>query len=535
MKKDNKMDELDKHIPDDFWRKAFDEASETPPPRVWASIERQLDESNGPKVIPLWSTGLVTSQPAIWWGTGIAATLALLFVGWWSMNTQSTAPLTRIQASHSTENVASAPATSPNLAVPKLSDQGTESAKENSHSRQTSAQPLVASAQQALTRTNRKSANGVVAQTTLTQALKANSVLATKTMVAGNTPALRTSSARSAIDATLPAADRMAVASFTSARSIAEPEIREKQADVLAFESLTGKPLRLRSLGPIQRIVWFQPAELALAPELVKEKRKSKEKWASVSVMPGAFNPTVSLQSGITNPSIANTRTNQSAVSSRANFSVAYQAGAGMQLTDRWSVESGIGYLAGHSTVEAPTQASSVAYNQGISAEKNVVVNNLYVDALRNSITNKGVNAASPSNSDLLGNNNYLTQTSYSGQGRQTLTNDYQYMQVPVQVGYQLRPRKRLSLAVLGGLVTNIFVRNTVGNDVVINTKDGVYRPVSLAATMGARFRYRPSGRWSASLAGLYQPSLESGTRTESQVQSRPTSTGMSFGLDYHF
>ena len=57
----------------------------------------------------------------------------------------------------------------------------------------------------------------------------------------------------------------------------------------------------------------------------------------------------------------------------------------------------------------------------------------------------------------------------------------------------------------------------------------------SLAATMGARFRYQPTGQWSASLAGSYQPSLGPVTQASSQVQSRPTTAGMTFGVDYHF
>jgi hypothetical protein len=131
--------------------------------------------------------------------------------------------------------------------------------------------------------------------------------------------------------------------------------------------------------------------------------------------------------------------------------------------------------------------------------------------------------------------NRNTVQNTYSLQTRQSLTNDYQFVQVPVQVGYQLRPRKRLGLALVGGFLSNIFVRNTVGNELIITNKDGVYRPVSWAATLGARVRYRPSRQWSASLAGVYQPSLGFGTRPQSAVQSQPTSTGMSFGINYHF
>ncbi len=55
------MSDVEKNIPDDFWRNAFDEAAETPPPRVWDAIERRLDESGGPKVLPLWAGGVASS------------------------------------------------------------------------------------------------------------------------------------------------------------------------------------------------------------------------------------------------------------------------------------------------------------------------------------------------------------------------------------------------------------------------------------------------------------------------------------------
>ena len=262
-------------------------------------------------------------------------------------------------------------------------------------------------------------------------------------------------------------------------------------------------------------------------------------------MMPGAFNPAVTVQSMQSVPnSFADASTlnsgyaNQPSVSSRANFSVAYQAGAGIQLTERWSVESGVGYLAGHSTVVSPVQTAALN-SQSADVTNSGQQANLYVDALRTSSLRSAGNALINNSmagfSNLPVNSRYAVQNSYNPQTRQVLTNNYQFVQVPIQVGFQLRPRKRLSLALLGGLLSNIFVRNTVGDNLVITTRDGVYRPVSWAATLGARFRYRPSRQWSASLAGVYQPSLGPGTRPESAVQTRPTSTGLSFGVDYHF
>jgi hypothetical protein len=223
-------------------------------------------------------------------------------------------------------------------------------------------------------------------------------------------------------------------------------------------------------------------------------------------------------------------------VYSRASFSVAYQAGAGLQLNEHWSVESGVGYLVGRSTVESP--ARTIGNSLIGTNNPTVALSNLYADALQNSLYSTATANGQKASSDYLNYTNssqYLARSNYNDQTRQTLANNYRYVQMPVQVGYQLRPRKRLSLALLGGLLTNVFVRNTVDDDLVVTTKDGVYRPVSWAAIMGARFRYRPSRQWSASLAGTYQPSLGLGTRPGSEVLSRPTSTGVSFGVDYHF
>ena len=313
----------------------------------------------------------------------------------------------------------------------------------------------------------------------------------------------------------------------------------------LSFELLNTSALRLRGPGSIQRIVWLSPAE-PTESVAVRPSGKKREVWASVSLMPGAFNPSVAVRSAQPSFTKANTNTlnntnpTQPSVNSRANFSMAYQAGAGVQLNEHWSVESGVGYLAGRSTVESPVQTSVANFQStGIAPSAYSGQNsNLYVDALRSRAFNPSAAADNSiaGFSGAMDYSRYSTQNnSYNPQTRQSLSNDYQFVQVPVQVSYQLRPRKRLGLALLGGFLSNIFVRNTVGNELVISAKDGVYRPVSWAATMGARFRYRPSRQWSASLAGVYQPSLGLSTRPESAVQSRPTLTGLSFGIDYHF
>ena len=538
------MDELEKKMPNDAWQKVFDEAAETPPPRVWDAIEHRLDEANDTRILPLWGAGIATSRPLVW-GMSMAAAVALLLVGWWIMHspqpkqpgiaaTQPTNPMTPVaqSANETLPNSAGNPSLANQLSTVLAREQASGSANDSKIVEQaTRSGNEVRQVQQSLART---------AETYTSVAIAIALPDLYKQSVTVNDGIIGPSS--------MPAS-RIRAAALTDERRMASPTLSLVNTnESMATRQLRSKQLRLRGLGQIQRTVWFRPDEVFAQPEMPQAKHKTHDTWASASAMPGAFNPMVSVQavaSGFGNSYALDMRNSQFAgsttrqpVNSRASFSMVYQAGAGVQLTDRWSLESGVGYLVGRSTVETPVQtaATSLAPANDLST-----AGNLYVDALRSSSHGRDALAGTAQSqlnfTNIAANNgNYLAvQTTYSDQSRKTLTNDYQYVQVPVQVGYELRPRKRLRLAVLGGLITNIFVKNTVANNVEITAKDGVYRPIALAATVGVRVRYRPPGQWSASLAGVYQPSLSAGTRADSQVQSHPTSTGMSLGVDYHF
>ncbi|GAB3796091.1 hypothetical protein GCM10028819_13130 [Spirosoma humi] len=531
------MDELDKNLSDDFWRKTFEDASEMPPPRVWGTIEQRLDESSGPKVLPLWGTGLASSRSLIW-GAGMAAAVALLLVGWWAVNFQSTKQLAAqeqpIDQANNVANSHSEPSTATDASPTSHARRAQTDAVASTTAKSVvkSAQPINGLRSRAAA-TAAQNAQPLVAQTDPKSARGGHSQH-------GPTVLMAASAAQQTLEH--PESRRSSNLTATTSYPSGSQSFIATDASVqntVVFNKLIGKPLRMRRPGSIQRIVWIRPMDLETEPEVNKSKRQPRELWASVNMMPGSFNPMVSvrsMQSSFSNTALASANvSSQSSVSSRANYSMAYQAGAGVQLSERWSVESGIGYLSGHATVE--TTGQSLATGQmDLLANRIGTGGNAYIDALRNS----SQNVKFANNAPQASYNNTIAYVSPSyvpsaNQTIQTVNNDYQYVQVPVQVGYQLRPRKKLSMAVIGGLLTNIFVKNTVGDALVVTNKDGVYRPVSLAATMGARLRYRPTRQWSASIAGMYQPALESSTKADAQVQGRPTSAGMSFGVDYHF
>ena len=511
-------------MPDDFWRKLFDDASETPPPRVWDAIEHHLNESNSSKILPLWGAGLASSR-FLGWSIGAAASVALILAGWWLLRTpanqqpvsiaQRTASIVSDRAS-STSNLASRSSrtlstpTAPSVAA------NTKSVERLTNAHTTLEQPAsITSA--------RRQPEGSSTPIALVPAEQTRLANRESSSTAPSQPSLSTPFPSIPTAPAPPLLNKSSIESASVAesnRAIANGLSFSKNNTANLFEPIMSKSLRLRRSEQIQRIVWFRPAELPTAPETIKSKRKTRDVWASANIMPGAFDPHISVRSAmaantsnyvaldaVRSTQVANT--NQSSVASRPSFSIGYQANVGMQVSDHWSIESGIGYLVGRSTIETPAQLPTASFASSNSA---------YSNSLSNTATAS-----------------YLTVSNYTSQTRQSTANNYQYVQVPVQVGYQLRPRKKLGLALLGGLITNIFVKNTIDNEVVITAKDGIYRPISLAASIGARFRYRPSRQWSASLAGVYQSSLGLGTQPDSQVQIRPTSAGMSFGVDYHF
>jgi hypothetical protein len=522
------MNEFDKN-PDEFWRSAFDDAAETPPPRVWDAIEHRLNEPDETGIVPLWGTGFFANR-LVSWGMGVAATVALLLVGWWL----SQSPEARQSvASHQPRPSATKPTQQDAIAM-------------NQTLRRRSSMSLAPGPNGQQQRNSTVHTDASSAKTAqLAQQARSASV---RLREAGRSSSEKFPDNQPDDQIAMDASPISPAPSVLLSSSVAKPlvtkslvDVPEEAPDQVAFlaQTLSPRPMTLRSAGQIHRIVWVHPYEAPQEPVLTESKRSSREHWVSLNAMPGSFNPGVSVQA--TQPALASAygfniaSPSQPSVKNRAEFSMAYQANAGVQLNNRWSVESGVGYLAGHATIDSPSEsypASMLSFGKA----SGMPANTLYTDVLRQSIQrNTAVSSDNAVASNWGASSVYSSLYAYDPQTRQTLTNDYQFIQVPIQVGYQLRPRKRLGLALLGGFLTNIFLRNTVDNQLVIKPEDGIYQPVTLAAAMGARFQYRSSQRWSASLAGMYQPTLGLATKSGSGVQSSPTTTGMSFGVDYHF
>ncbi len=517
----------------DAWQRAFDEAAETPPPRVWNAIERQLDAGDRVRVVPLWTQ----ARP---WLTGIAATVALLLTGWWAIHRGTGTPTTRplsartlpsaVKTQVSTQSrdqLVSGLATAtprtrsgmsgekqypsrriaetvgPNIPAGLLIAKAEPVTPQTESAASLELQQTKASGISRLTAVRPMTAPGPGSRMEVAHPLTVNAVITTGS-VAFSRPALN---------------------GLTSSYNPLATAGDERST--MMINKLTGKPFRNRTFA-IQRVVWYRNDDpLISIPE--QSKPTTRETWASLSVMPSVFDPATAVRSIFSSAVASNayslaagSSTSAPTFSSQSGAAITVQAAMGRQLTDRWSVEGGVGYLQARSTVISPVQVTGYAgaqtlYETVVSRHSSVLASALYD---LSASQDKG----------------YVTPLFPYSSGRQEqVRNDYTYVQVPVQVGYQLRPRRRLGLSLLGGLLTNWFFRNNVGESLVVKPGDGVLRPLTVAGTAGARFRYRSSRRWSASLAGVYQQSLQSGTLSDVNLTTRPRTIGVSVGMDYHF
>ncbi len=553
------MSELNEHINpvprgegNPNWQRLFDEAAETPPPRVWDAIERDLEREKDDRVIivPFWGRSST-------WAWGAAAAVALLLLGWWSGQTpvvnpgnQAASMATKLPKASPTrplEPFTQQEATRPELV--KVNTKTTDDGKTNPASDLAPSTQVLASRSAIHDQQNKRT----------TMAARQTK----ETLVVGQTTPSEQSANLSKQFSNSPTQPPTVASNQPGQNAVFGRTNQELKSDNLlpgkALEQaiatapelamMDSRPVQLPTLYGTQRIVWFRPTETSSVPTDTEVQKAKSEHWASVSVMPSSFNPGVGLQQASATYGNAFAQNSSAAYSknpslkSRADLSVAYQLSSGIQLSNRWSIETGLGYLEGRSTVNSPVQTivSALAPNGRLS--------NLYADALNNSRVSAdlGSNTATPpvGGGPMTGSGgptgsydatkSLLNVNVYDVARPQQLSNDYTFVQVPVQLGYQIRPRKRLGFTVLGGLLTNLFVRNTVNNQLSITNTDMVYRPITLSASTGLRFRYRPTRRWSASMAGIFQQALQRGTRVGADLTTRPQTMGVSVGLDYHF
>ncbi|WP_138994875.1 anti-sigma factor [Larkinella sp. C7] len=553
------------------WRSIFEDAAESPSDELWDRIARRLDEEETEPIIPLWPR----AKP---WFYGVAAAIMALLIGWWALQSIDTTDTTQPvagQSGSSSRATADQRAKQEKATTSSSADRKPEFASKTAETlaanRRADSQntpwetPVVPELEHSET------------ATTIDQIIKDQSVLTGKRKTASTERlATRRSSltARGSLTGHRSSAVRIAenrrtnpnqpagssrgtgtnspdltTGTFQSSERITKTatptqttlpdETGSGVADTqLAYEAsyIKSKLVTLKNPAPISRIIWYRAPETTIEPQ---EKGRSKnEYWAALTATPMSFNPMTSVQSSFNQANVAYNAVQQgsrqavSPLQNQAQISMAWQASSGLQFSKHWSVEAGVQYLNGRSQARNNATVTNVFTNQ---------TENLLVNAIRNSSPSVPQLASSPntnflpSYADKANLNNPSSLVVVPTPSDQVVSNDFQYLQVPVQIGYHILPEHKISYSVLGGLMANVFLKNTVNGALEVNPGDQVYRPMSLAGTAGLRVSYHPTHHWSGSLTGSYQQSLQSGTQSDAQLQVRPQAIGVGFGLNYHF
>lgn len=503
------------------WKKAFDEASETPPPSVWGEIEARLDRDEN-NIIPLW-----WRSPKLWYAA--ASIIALLVVGGgYLMNKSTDIPVSEI-AERSPQ--------APENRIDKLNNSSEDSTS------------LVL---------DEAKEDNVIKQQHSTEKVPAQR----ERLLAG---AQQKKSVRKPFDA-IPTESRAFIARADLVKNdhvidknsegepltASESEVLDKyvvgiannkEASVLAEAPHTGLKIdALEGVGVSELDVFIQKRYVFYKPEALQEEKlpelkKKGEYWAGIGLMPATFNPDVQIrQAAPSFYSAQNFNTVQSSGqksatgTSKAGNSYAVQTQGGMKLSKHWSIETGISYLKGNSSYEGGGYVLNA-----ITARSA----NMLEDALVNLSTAKSAAPNSPNQQPLGGGASFDALGNTFIDVNRNVSNNYQYLQLPVQAGFTLRPEKKLSYSVLGGMMANFFLSNELesatGQIIKTTANDEVYRSMNWAATTGLRFNYKLSDRWRASLMGSYQRAVSSGFRANQSLESHPYLYGVSWGMRYSF
>ncbi|PQA60892.1 outer membrane beta-barrel protein [Siphonobacter curvatus] len=493
--------------PNDFeeqWRKAFDEASEPPSEGLWSRIEQELP--------PEQPIGL----PFFWVGVVLLFLVSLGSLGWWYSHRNDTTK----------DSVASTPAVT-------LQNAGRSSGKspvtrpETNVSGQIAAAPLPA--------TGKPDASGVIASS---QNSNRKKLITPGSVSRSNSTARWTLDRNTFIKKPTRVITDLNVNTTTPAAGIIQPLTPSSLSLVptdsnaatrvaLLLQQAATKPWSLYAIKA-------QPKQPTVAMPVLPGKSLPLAKfWMSLNAGIIRFNPSVSSVTSF--PAYDSFSYSQSPLSQRVtptsepNYTkkgthISYQLEwlAGARLSRHWYLESGVQFLRGHSTLN-----NNLVLIQGSG------ISNAFAYQLNYNKSDQVPNSPAPPGSTQQATNGLYTPNSF----RYT----FEYLSVPVSVGYEFRPGKRLNYFVSGGLSADFFLRNVLVDDSYIGIppaeygpKDGIYRNISLSTTANAGANYRLNRKTSLNVKTFVRKSVMNGLQGD-YLKIHPVTLGVGMGIRRDF
>lgn len=240
---------------------------------------------------------------------------------------------------------------------------------------------------------------------------------------------------------------------------------------------------------------------------------RQADAFAQTSSIPSSPNLGANSPSGSDKP-VGNVVVSQPQNTIKAGVGTNTGIALGYKIAKKWNFESGIRYLRGNSTL----QTNSYTFQQ------NGYANTFLADYLSQNSSNS-----------MKSTNTVIADAAQFG-------NRYEYLMIPMQVGYEIGIAKNLGFNVLAGVSADLFLQNTLTYDKsllqdknTINNSSHIYKPLNLSGITGVRATYLISKHWQATLGSSYQQSLFSGINSSTALQMRLHLFGVNYGVNYRF
>lgn len=547
------MEPLENERFEDAWRRAFEGAEQAPGEGLWGRIERQLPAERGKR------------RPVVWWWAAAASLLLTLLaggLGWWAgrQNAETDNPVATTHSAPTGTRPAPETGSEPRPETPALSETNDAITRRGSRP----AAPAVPAPTVAENSPNRaRTAQRTSRPASLGNEAVRPDAFSGETLVnqapVAELPRLATRPSGRAARRESPVQPEVSPAvsspsptesgvEIATAPTVVEPtqpvgsSLNEAERRVL-IDFLNGKNVQPLNVALRVRLPAVpmapKPRFMPPPPESETERKSSKGSkfWASLGAAPVGFDPRVRLGGSVA--ALASAATNSAnyqnmsigrgslgAPVAESQPALSYRVGGrvGWQMSDHWSVESGVEYLNGQSTLQSGLVLVNRATNEATS---------LFAEALSNKNT---------VNLDMAyGFGNLAAQNAFVPTDNQ-LRSTYQYVSVPVQVGYRLWPDSRVEALLSAGFSSDVFLSNTLqptGTSNLTTVRyapaDGVYRQLLWSGLGGLGLRYRLDTHWGLGLNGTFRRALTSGVQNASAVQTFPREVGVGLRVDYRF